>query len=107
VLDPAALARLRADVGAATAEGMVDHFLAMLPERVERLRRAVAAGEPAELRDAELSLGCSATMLGAHALADACARSRTATGEAARTVLAEIEDHAAATAAALTDPERA
>ena len=101
VVDGANLVRLRDDVGPAAAAGMVDRFLAMLPQRLDRLRLAVAAGEAAELRDAALSLGCSATMLGAHRLAAVCDQCRTATGERATEVLAELGSVAAATASAL------
>lgn len=92
---------LRDQVGPAAVTGMIDRFLLMLPDRVDRLRDAVAAGEWPELRDAALSLGCSATMLGAHPLAAACARAQGAGPTDAAAALVEVERLAGATAPAL------
>lgn len=102
MVDHASLTRLVTDVGEAATAGMVDRFVTMLPGRVARLRGAVAAGEPAELRDAALSLGCSASMLGAHALAAASAHCRTAHRGAVAEAVAELERVASATRRALT-----
>lgn len=101
VLDRSSIARLHDDVGPAAAASMVDRFLAMLPERLARLRRAVTAGDPPELRDATLSLACSATMLGAERLAAAVTRCRTADRSAVLAALAQAEQTAAAAARAL------
>lgn len=82
---------LRDDVGPEATAGMIDRFLTMLPGRVEQLRSAVASGEPPRLRDTALSLGSSATMLGAHRLATLSRRCRTdaqALGELERVALA-------------------
>ena len=96
MVDATSVTRLEEDVGADAAAGMIDRFIALLPGRIERLRRAVAAGEWAELRDAALSLSCSATMLGAGRLAALCDRCR-----AEATVPAELEQVAVATGNAL------
>lgn len=63
---PSSAARLADEVGVEAVAGMRDRFVALLPGRVARLGAALAAGEAPELRDAALSLSCSATMLGAH-----------------------------------------
>lgn len=91
MVDRSSVTQLLGEVGATATAGMIDRFLDMLPARVARLRRAVAAGELPELRDATLSLGCSATMLGAHPLAAACGRCRTTDRASAQTALAEVE----------------
>ena len=101
MVDRTCVGQLLGDVGAAATAGMIDRFVDMLPGRLTRLRRAVTVGEQPELRDATLSLGCSATMLGAHRLAAACARCRTAGPHGAREVLAELERVAAGTRQAL------
>ncbi|MGC5629260.1 hypothetical protein ACPYO6_13585 [Georgenia sp. Z1344] len=71
VVDVAALHRLASDVGTDAACDMVDRFLDLLEARLLRIRRAPDAEE---LGVAVLSLACSASMLGAEALA-ASARS--------------------------------
>lgn len=101
VLDATCVTDLAHDVGAVAALGMLDRFLAMLPGRVERLHRAVAAGNRAELRDATLSLECSATMLGAHRLAALCGECRKHAE-----VPAELEQVVAITGSALASLRR-
>lgn len=90
-VDPGPVARLRDDVGPEAARGMLDRFLDLLPGRVARLHAAVAAGEAPELRDAALSLSCSATMLGAHRLAAVSERLRGTDVTAAPPALRELE----------------
>lgn len=101
MVDRSSVTQLLGEVGAAATAGMIDRFLDMLPGRVARLRKAVVAGELPELRDATLSLTCSATMLGAHPLAAASAQCRTADRASAQVALAEVERVAPLTAQAL------
>ncbi|WP_413450428.1 hypothetical protein AA0Y32_07135 [Georgenia phoenicis] len=99
LLDRARLTELVEQVGPEAAAGTVDHVLAMMASRVSRLRQAVATGE--DRRDVALSLACSATMVGAHALAEAATRCRTESGAAAERALAEVEALAGPTCHAL------
>ncbi|PYF99153.1 hypothetical protein SAMN05216184_10835 [Georgenia satyanarayanai] len=98
-LDRSQLSGLVEQVGVQATAGMVDRFIEMVPARLSRLRLAVVTGE--DLRDVSLSLGCSAQMLGAHALADAATRCRTEHGAAAERALAEVEALAGPTCHAL------
>lgn len=98
-LDRARLSELVEQVGPEATGVMVDLFLEMAPARLARLRQAVATRE--DLRDVALSLACSATMVGAHALADAATRCRTEDGAAAERALAEVEALAGPTCHAL------
>lgn len=97
VVDRERLSRLEEEVGHAAAVGMVDRFVDLLPTRVARLHEAVTAGEGAELRDAALSLGGTASMLGADRLAEVAATCRAADVAMAREVLAELDRLAEAT----------
>lgn len=99
---PSSAARLADDVGVEAVAGMRDRFVALLPGRVARLGAALAAGEAPELRDAALSLSCSATMLGAHRLAALCDALRG--GDLPAEPVRELEDVAAATCRALAEP---
>ncbi len=97
VVDRARIAQLEEEVGHDAALGMVDRFVDLLPTRVARLRDAVASGEAPEVRDASLSLGGPASMLGADRLAEIAATCRAADVVLARQALAELEQLAAAT----------
>ncbi|WP_152193089.1 hypothetical protein [Georgenia satyanarayanai] len=98
-MDRSQLAELVGQVGAETAAGMVERFVAMMGGRLGALRQAVAGDD--DRRDVSLSLACSATMLGAHALADAATRCRTEDGAGAERALAEVEALAGPTCHAL------
>jgi len=97
VVDRARIAQLEEEVGHDAALGMVDRFVDLLPTRVARLREAVTSGEAPELRDASLSLGGPAAMLGADRLAEVAATCRAADAVLARQALAELEQLAKAT----------
>ncbi|MGC5614954.1 hypothetical protein [Georgenia sp. Z1491] len=68
VLDRSTLLALAEDIGQEATDELVARFLAMLDERLARIRRA---SDTDELQVAVLSLACSAAMLGADALAEA------------------------------------
>jgi HPt (histidine-containing phosphotransfer) domain-containing protein len=99
VLDPAVVAGLRAaqeDFGnSAFIRDLVGLFQARTPEKLDRVRRALAAGDAAAAREAAHSLRSNCGMLGAVGMADACGRLEDA---AARADLS-------AAAAAFTDVE--
>ncbi|MCM3662570.1 signal peptidase I [Georgenia satyanarayanai] len=97
LVDRARLTRLEDEVGHEAAVEMVERFVDMLPTRVARLHEAVTAGEAPELRDAALSLGGTASMLGADRLAAVAATCRAADAAMAREVLAELDRLAEAT----------
>lgn len=107
VVDRERLTRLEDEVGHEAAVGMVERFVDMLPTRVARLHEAVAAGEVPELRDASLSLGGTASMLGADRLAEVAATCRAADAAMAREVLAELDRLADATERELVAAQRA
>ncbi|WP_152192612.1 signal peptidase I [Georgenia satyanarayanai] len=97
VVDHERLTRLEDEVGHEAAAGMVERFVDLLPSRVARLHEAVTAGEAPELRDASLSLGGTASMLGADRLADIAAACRAAEAAQARELLTELDRLADAT----------
>lgn len=97
IVDREHLTRLEDEVGHEAADGMVERFVDMLPTRVARLHEAVVAGEAPELRDASLSLGGTASMLGAVRLAEVAATCRAADAAMAREALAELDRLADAT----------
>ncbi|PYG00985.1 signal peptidase I [Georgenia satyanarayanai] len=107
VVDRERLTRLEDEVGHEAAVGMVERFVDMLPTRVARLHEAVTAGEAPELRDASLSLGGTASMLGADKLAEVAATCRAADAAMAREVLAELDRLADATGRELVAAQRA
>ncbi|HLT83055.1 MAG TPA: signal peptidase I [Phototrophicaceae bacterium] len=97
VVDRSRLDRLGAEVGEDAARGMVDRFVDLLPGRVARLKEAATSGGAPELRDASLSLGNPAAMLGADRLAEVAATLRAADTVLARQVLTELDELAEAT----------
>lgn len=107
VVDRERLVRLEDEVGHEAAVGMVDRFVDMLPTRVARIHEAVTAGEAPELRDASLSLGGTASMLGADRLADVAAACRAAEAAQARDLLAELDRLADATERELVAAQQA
>jgi HPt (histidine-containing phosphotransfer) domain-containing protein len=54
--------------------GFLDLYLSLLDHRIDRLERALAAGDPEAGMDAVLSLNASSAMAGATALSQAAAR---------------------------------
>ena len=78
VLDPAVIAGLRsaqADFGSPTfIRDLVGLFQARTPEKLDRVRQALAAGDAAAVRELAHSLRSNCGMLGALTLADACGR---------------------------------
>jgi len=78
VLDPAVVAGLRAaqeDFGNPTfIRDLVGLFLTRTPEKLDRVRQALAAGDAAAVREVAHSLRSSCGMLGALEMAAACGR---------------------------------
>ena len=78
VLDPAVVAGLRAaqaDFGNPTfIRDLVGLFQTRTPEKLDRIRQAIAAGDAAAVREVAHSLRSNCGMLGAVAMADACGR---------------------------------
>lgn len=97
VVDRSRLDRLGAEVGEDAARGMVDRFVDLLPGRVARLKEAATSGGAPEVRDASLSLGNPAAMLGADRLAEVAATLRAADTVLARQALTELDELAEAT----------
>jgi HPt (histidine-containing phosphotransfer) domain-containing protein len=64
----AQLARVREDIGDASLRGYVRAFLELLPGRLERIDRAVAAADSAEATRVMFDLRASSAMLGARRL---------------------------------------
>ena len=64
----AQLARVREDVGDASLRGYVHAYLDLLPGRLERIDRAVAAADSAEATCVAFDLRAASAMLGARRL---------------------------------------
>jgi HPt (histidine-containing phosphotransfer) domain-containing protein len=86
VLDPAVIAGLRAaqaDFGNPTfIRDLVHLFQARAPEKLDRARQALDAGDAATVREVAHSLRSNCGMLGATAMAEACGRMEDAAARA-------------------------
>jgi HPt (histidine-containing phosphotransfer) domain-containing protein len=71
-LDGAHLRRLAQECSPAAAESFADNYAALLPQRVDRIIRSIAAGDRAMATDAALSLRTSSAMAGALRMSRLC-----------------------------------
>ena len=111
MLDPGVIAGLRAaqaDFGNPTfIRDLVRMFQARTPEKLDRVRQALAAGDAATVRDVAHSLRSNCGMLGALAMAEACGRMEDAAANAdlaaAQAAFAEAESLLPPVLAALSE----
>jgi len=110
VLDPAVVAGLRSaqeDFGNPTfIRDLVGLFLTRTPEKLDRIRHALAAGDAVAAREAAHSLRSNCGMLGAMEMAAACGRLEDAAAradvQAAAAAFADVESRLPAVLSALS-----
>lgn len=73
-LEPAALEILAEHVGSSAAESFLATYLTMLPDRLERIVRALEVRDTDQALDAVISLKVTSAMAGARDLERECAR---------------------------------